>query len=230
MNIINFIGLSFDKQGFCGEQQFPAMYQQLTKNFISIAVQLQTIAVHKKLLADAAAFFLTSRDVRLAIAAAAALVGAAAASVVRHGGVSGLRTAVLHEGDFFGQEVIDAAAVDKLKRGTERGHEALDETGGGLLLSLHGAGGDETDVEVAHSEELDGIALLQVLLDIVGIAVEHVLHVARRCRRLGGNLCCHIFRGEHTVAYRLNTEHRLGVLLVEHHSSLHDFECFWHNK
>ena len=58
----------------------------------------------KKLLADAAAFFLTSRDVRLAIAAAAALVGAAAASVVRHGGVSGLRTAVLHEGDFFGQE------------------------------------------------------------------------------------------------------------------------------
>ena len=51
MNIINFIGLSFDKQGFCGEQQFPAMYQQLTKNFLSIAVLLPIIAVHKKTIA-----------------------------------------------------------------------------------------------------------------------------------------------------------------------------------
>ena len=36
-----------------------------------------------------------------------------------------------------------------------------------------------SDVELAESEQFDGIALLQVLLDVVRIAVEHVEHVSR---------------------------------------------------
>ena len=106
---------------------------------------------------------------------------------------------VLHQRDLIRQEVVDALAVDELERGSETRHKTLDELGSGLLLGLSRTGGDETDGEVAEAQELDLITLLEVLLDVVGVAVEHVLHVARSGRRLGGNLVSDIVGGECTV-------------------------------
>ena len=94
------------------------------------------------------------------------------------GRVGGDGAVILHQGDLVGQEVVDALAVDELERGSETRHKTLDELGSGLLLGLRRTGGDETDGEVAEAQELDLITLLEVLLDVVGVAVEHVLHVA----------------------------------------------------
>ena len=113
-----------------------------------------------------------------------------AAGVVAFGGVGGFihhGAAVLDELDVLRDEVVDALAVDNLERWHEVGHHSLDESRRGLLLVGSGSL-DELDVELAESEQFDGIALLQVLLDVVRIAVEHVEHVSRGERRLVGNL------------------------------------------
>ena len=61
---------------------------------------------------------------------------------------------------------------------------------------------DELDVELAESEQFDGIALLQVLLDVVRIAVEQVFH----------------------------TEDVVNVVLVELNLVTGHFVCFGHDS
>ena len=82
-------------------------------------------------------------------------VAAAAGVIAAHDRVGRDGSVILHEGDFVGQEVVDALAVDNLKRGREAWHEALNELGCGFLLGLCRTSGDETDGEVAEAEELD---------------------------------------------------------------------------
>ena len=155
---------------------------------------------------------------------ASRIVGAVVRGVGRGG------SAVLYEGDLVGQEVVDALLVDKLEGGVEGGDKTLDELGGCLCLGLHGAGGDEADGEVAEAEELDVVALLEVLLDVVGVAVEDVLDVSRGGTGLGCDLVCHVVGGQQSVAEWLNTVHGLGVILVEHHRVFDYFVRFRHRE
>ena len=221
MNIINFITLGI----FCYPIDLPSPGRGRGWAFPSPGrgrgwALLSHVAV--TIIGVVAAALVTSRYWRLFLTAGVV------AAVFRQGVVGGRRAAVLHEGDFVGQEVVDALAVDNLERRGEARHEALDELGSRILLALGSARGDEADGEVAEAEELYGVAFLQVLLHVVGVAVEDVLHVARGGTGLGGNLVCHVLGGEDAVADGLHTVHGLGVLLVEHHRAFLHFVCFWH--
>ena len=66
----------------------------------------------------------------------------------------------------------------------------------GFCLGLHSAGGDEADGEVAEAKELDVVAFLEVLLHVVGVAVEDVLHFAWGGGGLGGNLIGDVIGGQ----------------------------------
>ena len=96
------------KCSFWFEQQLSAISRQLTKNFISIAVQLPTIAVHKKLLTNFATFFLTYSDVRLVSACTAA-----AAAVRQALAPKAAKKPVLLMGDF--NSTPTSAAIKALK-------------------------------------------------------------------------------------------------------------------
>ena len=179
----------------------------------------------------AASAVLFVKDWRLLVGVVSA-AGVSAAGVVAFGGVGGFihhGAAVLNEFDVLRDEVVDALAVDNLERWHEVGHHSLDESRRGLLLVGSGSL-DELDVELAESEQFDGIALLQVLLDVVRIAVEHVEHVSRGERRLVGNLVGSLRGGERAVVHWFHTEDVVNVVLVELNLVTGHFVCFGHDS
>ena len=126
-----------------------------------------------------------------------------------------------------------ATAMNKLEDASQTaGAEARNRLEGKTIVEANVTPNEKAVNEIAEdaeAEQLDAVALLQVFLHIVGVAVEHVLHVAGGDRRLCGNLLCGVFSGQHSVAHGSHAVNGLGILLVEEHGAFGYFVSFWHN-
>ena len=168
--------------------------------------------------------FLLQRVLAIATGTArSASRGATAArwSVVRLGGSAvGLgwsavspsqRVVILHQGvvgnqaDLVRHQIVDTLAVQYRIRWTELRNHTVYQSAVGQLNVTYCMSDDEADAQSAKPQQFHVITLSQVLLDIVGIAVQHSQHISRRSSTLSGNLFGHLSGVQQSITHGTNS-------------------------
>lgn len=124
---------------------------------------------------------------------------------------------ILHKVDTVRNQVVGALAVAvNGERRTEGRNDVLHQVALRLLRISHRLGGDEAKVERTEAKKFYVVPLGKVVHHIVGVAVEHRLHVSRGSRRLGGNLLRHLIGSQRAVTNWSDTVN--GLTLTSTHS------------
>lgn len=100
---------------------------------------------------------------------------------------------IFHKADTVRNQIVGALAVAvNGERWAEGRHDALHQVALRLLRVSNRLVGDETKVERSEAKKFDVVTLGKVVHHIVGVAVEHRLHVSRGSCRFSGNLLRHL--------------------------------------